>query len=66
LRLQQQQLVAAAAQGKLGKVRPPTQMIPSSVQRQMNKASSSQPEEAVHRGSRADQDGSPTHMVEPV
>ncbi|XGW16718.1 hypothetical protein V3C99_001845 [Haemonchus contortus] len=65
LRLQQQQLVAAAAQGKLGKVRPPTQMIPSSVQRQMNKASSSQPEETVHRGSRADQDGSPTHMVEP-
>ncbi|KAK6015444.1 hypothetical protein OSTOST_19127, partial [Ostertagia ostertagi] len=66
LRLQQQQLVAAAAaQGKLGKVRPPTQMIPSSVQRQMNKASTSQAEEAVHRTSRTDQDGSPTHMAEP-
>ncbi|KAK6057798.1 hypothetical protein COOONC_04641 [Cooperia oncophora] len=66
LRLQQQQLVAAAAaQGKLGKVRPPTQMIPSSVQRQMNKASTSQAEETVHRGSRTDQDASPTHMAEP-
>lgn len=63
LRLQQQQLVAAAAaQGKLGKVRPPTQMIPSSVQRQMNKASTSQPEDATHRSSRVEQDGSPTHM----
>ncbi|KAK5985788.1 Eukaryotic translation initiation factor 4E [Trichostrongylus colubriformis] len=66
LRLQQQQLVAAAAaQGKLGKVRPPTQMIPSSVQRQMNKASTSQAEDTAHRGSRTDQDGSPTHMAEP-
>ncbi|EYB91224.1 hypothetical protein Y032_0208g2060 [Ancylostoma ceylanicum] len=63
LRLQQQQLVAAAAaQGKLGKVRPPTQMIPSSVQRQMNKASTSQPDEAAHRGTRSEQDGSPTHL----
>ncbi|ETN79748.1 hypothetical protein NECAME_02571 [Necator americanus] len=63
LRLQQQQLVAAAAaQGKLGKVRPPTQMIPSSVQRQMNKASTSQPDEASHRGARSEQDGSPTHL----
>ncbi|WKY00010.1 hypothetical protein Q1695_014690 [Nippostrongylus brasiliensis] len=66
LRFQQQQqlLAAAAAHGKLGKVRAPTQMIPSSVQRQMNKASTSQPEEAAHRPSRAEQDGSPMHMPE--
>ncbi|VDM60588.1 unnamed protein product [Angiostrongylus costaricensis] len=63
LRLQQQQLVAAAAaQGKLGKVRPPTQMIPSSVQRQMNKGNSSQHEETVHRNVRAEQEGSPPHL----
>ncbi|KAE9417062.1 hypothetical protein Angca_003181 [Angiostrongylus cantonensis] len=63
LRFQQQQFVAAAAaQGKLGKVRPPTQMIPSSVQRQMNKASSSQHEETVHRNVRAEQEGSPPHL----
>ncbi|KHJ81750.1 hypothetical protein OESDEN_18562, partial [Oesophagostomum dentatum] len=81
LRLQQQQLVAAAAaQGKLGKlekgfetaflpqVRPPTQMIPSSVQRQMNKASTSQQDEAGHRGARSEQDASPTHLndVDPL
>ncbi|KAJ1357202.1 hypothetical protein KIN20_015284 [Parelaphostrongylus tenuis] len=64
MRLQQQQLVAAAAatQGKMGKVRPPTQMIPSSVQRQMTKASSSQHEETIHRNLRSEQDGSPPHM----
>ncbi|CAJ0599572.1 unnamed protein product [Cylicocyclus nassatus] len=64
VRLQQQQLLAAAAAQKLGKVRPPTQMIPSSVQRQM-KASTSTPEDGAHRGARAEQDGSPTqHMTD--
>ncbi|KJH52480.1 hypothetical protein DICVIV_01326 [Dictyocaulus viviparus] len=65
MRLQQQQLVAAAAaQGKMGKIRPPTQMIPSSVQRQMNKASSSQQDEIGNRNIRNEQDGSPTHISE--